>query len=154
MKRGGQQPGATTLSNLEADDVDTFARLMDLSAAVKDWGAVATNAERYLAVNPLVAPPYRHLAQASEALGRREAAISACKTMLLLDPPDPAGAHYQLARLLHEAGDPAAKRQLLQALEEAPRFRDAHRLLLEMTKAAKPPEPGAPAVAPPDAKEK
>jgi tetratricopeptide (TPR) repeat protein len=144
----------TTLSDLEADDVDTYSRLMELSAAVKDWGAVATNAERYLAVNPLVAPPYRHLAQASEALGRREAAIGACQTMLLLDPPDPAGAHFQLARLLHEAGDPAAKRHLLQALEEAPRFRDAHRLLLEMTKAAKPQLPDAPAATPPDAKEK
>jgi tetratricopeptide (TPR) repeat protein len=130
----------TTLANLEADDVDTYSRLMDLTAAAKDWGAVATNAERYLAVNPLVAQPYRHLAQASEALGRRDLAISACRTLLLLDPPDPAGAHYQLARLLHEAGDPAAKRHLLQALEEAPRFREGHRLLLEITKTAKPPE--------------
>jgi tetratricopeptide (TPR) repeat protein len=141
----------TTLSNLEADDVDTYSRLMELSAAAKDWAAVATNAARYLAVDPLVAAPYRHLAQASEALGRREEAISACQTLLLLDPPDPAGAHYQLARLLHEAGDPAAKRHLLQALEEAPRFREGHRLLLEMTKAAKPtaaPE-DAPAKPPP-----
>jgi tetratricopeptide (TPR) repeat protein len=131
----------TTLAGLEADDVDTYSRLMELSAIAKDWGAVSTNAERYLAVNPLVAPPYRYLAQASETLGRREAAISACKTMLLLDPPDPAGAHFQLARLLHETRDPAAKRHLLQALEEAPRFREGHRLLLEMTKTPKPPAP-------------
>jgi hypothetical protein len=51
----------------------------------------------------------------------------------LLDPPDPAEAHYRLARLLHQAGDPAAKRHVLQALEEAPRFREAHRLLLEIS---------------------
>jgi tetratricopeptide (TPR) repeat protein len=141
----------TTLGGLEADDVDTYSRLMELSVMAKDWGAVATNAQRYLAVNPLVAPPYRHLAQASEALGRRETAISACQIMLLLDPPDPAGAHYQLARLLHETGDPAAKRHLLQALEEAPRFREGHRLLLEMTKAAKPPAtPDTPPAKPPE----
>jgi hypothetical protein len=72
--------------------------------------------------------------------------------MLLLDPPDPVGAHYQLARLLHETGDPAAKRHLLQALEDAPRFREGHRLLLEMTKTAKPPETGAPTAPPTEAK--
>ena len=145
----------TTLSSLEADDVDTYSRLMELSAAAKDWGAVATNAERYLAVNPLVAQPYRHLAQASEALDRREAAISACKTLLLLDPPDPAGAHFQLARLLHQSGDATAKRHLLQALEEAPRFRDAHRLLLEMTTTAQQPvEAPLPETKPPEAKPK
>jgi tetratricopeptide (TPR) repeat protein len=144
----------TTLANLEADDVDTYSRLMELSSAAKDWGAVATNAQRYLAVNPLVAPPYRHLAQASEALDQRESAISACKTLLLLDPPDPAGAHYQLARLLHQSGDGTAKRHLLQALEEAPRFRDAHRLLLEMTKSAQPAEAALPEAKPPEVKPK
>ena len=144
----------TTLANLEADDVGTFSRLMELNSATKDWAAVATNAERYLAVNPLVAQPYRHLAQASEALGRREAAINACQTLLLLDPPDPAGAHFQLARLLHETGEPTAKRHLLQALEEAPRFRDAHRLLLEMTKPVRPSEAAAPDPKPPDTKPK
>ncbi len=102
-------------------------------------------------MNPLVAPPYRHLAQASEALGQRDPAIHACKTLLLLDPPDPAGAHYQLARLLHETGDPAARRHLLQALEEAPRFREGHRLLLEMTKAPKPAAPETPPAKPQEA---
>ena len=81
----------TTLANLEADDVETFARLMELNSLIKDWPAVAQNAGRYLAVNPLVALPYRHLAQASEALDQRDTAIRACKTLLLLDPPDPAG---------------------------------------------------------------
>jgi hypothetical protein len=40
-----------------------------------------------------------------------------------------------LARLLHQAGDPTAKRHVLQAIEEAPRFRDAHRLLMEIRRA-------------------
>jgi hypothetical protein len=67
---------------------------------------------------------------------------------LKLDPPDAAGAHYQLARLLYRTGHPAAKRHLLQALEEAPRFREAHKLLLEMTSktasASLPPSSGNP----------
>ena len=64
-------------------------------------------------------------------------AIDGYETMLLLDPPDPAEAHYRLARLFHEAGDPKAKRHVLQALEDAPRFRDAQRLLLEIRRAEK-----------------
>ena len=136
----------TTLAALEADDIDTYARLMELSVARKDWGAVATNATRYLAVNPLVALPYRYLAEAAEKLNQPESAIAASTTLLQLDPPDPAGTHFLLARLLHQKGDAGAKRHLLQALEEAPRFRDAHRLLLEMTAktAAVPPPPDKP----------
>jgi tetratricopeptide (TPR) repeat protein len=61
-------------------------------------------------------------------------AIQAYRVLLQLDPPDPAEAHYRLAVLLHRQGDPGAKRQVLQALEEAPRFRDALRLLLQINK--------------------
>lgn len=124
-----------TLSQLaqrSADAVDAYARLTELGTLAQDWPVVAKNAERSLAVNPLLAAPYRALAQASEALGKTNEAIRAGQTLLLLDPPDPAGAHFQLARLLHQTGDAGAKRHLLQALEEAPRFRAAHKLLLEM----------------------
>ena len=109
---------------------------MELDSAAKDWNGATRNANRFLAVNPLVPQPYRCLARASEALGRDPQAIQAYRTLLLLDPPDPAEMHYQLARLLHKTGDPGAKRQVLQALEEAPRFRDAHRLLLRMVEDA------------------
>jgi uncharacterized protein HemY len=52
----------------------------------------------------------------------------------LLDPADAAQVHYQLARLLHARGnaEAEAKRHVLQALEEAPRFREAQRLLLQL----------------------
>ena len=74
-------------------------------------------------------------------------AISANRTLLRLDPPDPAETHYRLARLLHKRQDPEAKRQTLQALEEAPRFRDALKLLRELQskepqrEAGEPPKP-------------
>jgi tetratricopeptide (TPR) repeat protein len=123
------------LSEIEADAVDAYSRLMELAAAKKDWATVGKNAERYLAVNPLTPVPYRFLAQAAEAGGQARTAIESYETMLLLDPPDPAEAHFRLARLLHEGGDPKAKRHVLQALEEAPRFRDAHRLLMEIRRA-------------------
>ena len=113
--------------------MDTFLRLTELCILDKDWPGAAQNAERFLAVNPLLAQPYHSLAKAREILGQPKRAIRAYETMLLLDPPDPAEAHFRLAHLLHQAADPAAKRHVLQALEEAPRFRDAHKLLLEIS---------------------
>ena len=120
------------LAALEADATDAYTRLMELSAAARDWPAVAQNAERYLAVNPLVAAPHRQLARASEELKQPKQAIDAYSTLLLLDPPDPAEVHFRLAKLLHEGGSAMAREHVLKALEEAPRFRNAHRLLLEI----------------------
>ena len=128
----------TQFSARTADGVDTYLRLMELDRAAQDWTNVVSNAERYLAVNPLVAPPHRHLARALEELGRTQPAIEAYRTVLLLDPPDPADAHFRLAKLLHQTGDATARRHVLQALEEAPRFRDAQRLLVEMVDGRKP----------------
>jgi len=130
----------TRLAARDADDLDTFLRLTQLCDAAKDWACVAQNAERFLAVNPLLAEPYHYLASASETLSKNSTAIQAYQTMLLLDPPDPADAHFRLARLLHQAGDPTAKRHVLQALEEAPRFRDALKLLIELTHDSQPEE--------------
>lgn len=123
------------LAERDADAADAFLRLMELTAQAKDWPATAVNAERYLGVNPLVAPPYRYLAQAAEAQGDLPRAIAANRALLQLDPPNPAEVHFQLARLLHRAGDPTARRHVLQALEDAPRNRAALQLLLELAPA-------------------
>ena len=89
------------------------------------------NCERVLAVNPLLPDTHRHLAMATEALNDAPQAIESWQTLLRLDPLDPAEANYRLARLLREPDNPKAKRHLLMALEEAPRFREALKLLLD-----------------------
>ena len=119
----------------EFDDeaTDAYLRLMELGAAEKDWALVAKNADRYLAVNPLVAPPYRFQAQAATELGDVSTAIVAWRTLLELDVPDAAEAHYRLAALLHKRGDNAeARRHVLLALEETPRYRAALKLLVDL----------------------
>lgn len=118
------------LAILDAEAIDAFLRIMELASAAGDWSDVATNAERYLAVNPLVPAPHRYFARAQEALRHPDKAIRAYKTLLELDPPDPADVHFRLAKLLYAAGDHSAKRHVLQALEEAPRFLEAYRLLV------------------------
>jgi len=127
----------------DSEALDAYAPLMELDAGGADWPSVAQNARRYLAVNPLVALPYRYLAQASEAQGQTSAAIEADRALLQLDPPNPAEAHFHLAQLLHQTGDPAARRHVLQALEEAPRYRAALQLLLRMNSESPPPKASA-----------
>lgn len=116
---------------LTADNVDALSRLMELTLQAEDWAATLKFGERLLEVNPMRPTPYRGLATAAQRTGAGQQAIAAWRALLLLDPIDPAEAHYQLATLLHKAGElAAAKRQALEALEEAPRYRAAQRELL------------------------
>jgi len=122
----------------EVDDeaIEAYQRLMELAVSARDWPVALLNADRYLAVNPLVAPPYRAVAQAASALGDDSAAVVAWRTLIQLDVPERADAHYQLARRLHQRGDSSeARRHVLLALEETPRFRDALNLLVELSAA-------------------
>ncbi len=118
----------------EKDDqaLTAYLRLMYLASGERRWQEVLTNAHRYLAVNPLVPAAYRYLARASEAAGQRHPAIEAYESLLQLDPPNPAELHYHLAQLLFAEGNPKARLHVLQALEEAPRYREALRLLRQM----------------------
>jgi tetratricopeptide (TPR) repeat protein len=122
------------LAARDADASDAYLRLMQLTAEQEEWSAVAKNARRMLAVNPLVVAPHRYLAQAAEKLGERDTAVRAYRALLAFETTDPVETRFRLAKLLDESGErEPAKRQVLMALEEAPRFLEAHRLLLKLT---------------------
>lgn len=126
----------------DADAADAFRRLIELDEASGDWEAVAANARRLLAVNPLIPAPHRWMAAAAEKLGHRDDAVAAYRAMSLLDDTDPAGVHFRLAKLLREGGrEDEALREVLKSLEEAPRFAEAHGLLLELADARDPRSP-------------
>ena len=121
------------LAMRDGDAITAYLRLIELDQAAGAWPGVAKNARRVLAVNPLVPTPHRKLAAASERLGSPEEALAAYRAVALLDDTDPAGVHYQLAKLLRGAGKlQEARREVLRSLEDAPRFREAHQLLLEL----------------------
>ena len=116
----------------EANAVAANLRLLELHTAKQDWNAVLATAERLLAVNPLLPQPHRSAALAAEKLDRAERAISALHSLISLDTENLATAHYRLARVLHQLQRPTAKRHVLLALEDAPRFREALQLLLRI----------------------
>ncbi|MGE3778633.1 MAG: tetratricopeptide repeat protein [Pirellulaceae bacterium] len=138
-------------AKLSSDAVPAYVRLVELYAAREDWQGVQRAANRLLASNPLLPAPHRALAQAAEATGDDVLAISALRTNLRMAPLDEVGLHFRLARLLRKQGDlPAAKRHILQALEDAPRFREAYDTFREIVAAqsqvSTPPSQASPAV--------
>ncbi len=119
------------LASLSADDVEALTRLMELASQAEDWPATAKFGARLLAVNPLRKAPYRLLATAAEKTNDDALAIESYQALLRLDPIDAAELHYRIAAVLHRQKDfLGAKRHALEALEIAPRYRDAQRELL------------------------
>ena len=118
------------LAKICNDTHEVYVRLIELWGKSGNWEKVRVNAERAIAVNPLLPGPYRHLALSAETQGLKNSAIESWLTLLQLDPDDPAEAHFHLAGLLKDDDKNKARRHLLMALEEAPRFRQAHQLLL------------------------
>jgi len=114
-----------------SDAVDIYNRMMELGIQKKDWPLVERSARSFLEVNPLVPDPHKNLGRSCEKQNKTLDAIKAYQNLLELDPTDPADVHFRLGRLLKNKDPKAARKQILQALEEAPRFRAAHKLLLE-----------------------
>jgi tetratricopeptide (TPR) repeat protein len=149
--------GNTTLEreNLEkhialaGDAVDARMRLIEIATQQKDWPAVKKYSEQVLGINPLFAAPHRSLLASAEALSERKPAIVAHRTLLVMDPLDRADHYYRLARLLMQENQlPEARRDVVMALEQAPRYQEAHHLLLEIVQkmGEQPVPPPAPAV--------
>ena len=117
--------------------VPSLLRLVDLQSAATDWPAARETVRQLLAINPLLSQTQRARAATAEQLGENAEALTALEAMLLMEPDDPAELHYRLAKLLHQQGNPAAKHHVLQALETAPRYRDAQKLLLKIVRSSK-----------------
>ncbi len=67
--------------------------------------------------------------------GRPQDAVREFRALLAMQPQDVAGAHFQLAQALRAAGQAgAAKDALISALEAAPGYRPAQKMLLELSR--------------------
>ncbi len=129
----GERSALEALAARDGSAGPAYLRLMEIEQAAGDWAALAVDARRMLAVNPLIAAPHRELARSAEQLGQDAEALAAYQALALLDETDPADTHYRLAKLLAKLGRPVdARREVLKSLEAAPRFLEAHKLLLEL----------------------
>jgi tetratricopeptide (TPR) repeat protein len=120
------------LADKSCDASYAYGRLMEIAVEKKNWQEVIRMGEKYIAVYPLFSTLYWQLGRANEELGRDEQAVQSFRRLLALGTSNPADVNYRLGRLLQHKEPVAAKRYVLTALAEAPRFREAHRLLLKM----------------------
>jgi len=120
------------LATVSANAVEAYGRLMELAMEQEDWPAIIENGNRYMAVYPMLGTVHLQMGRANEELGHNEQAIDSYRRLLLLDPADPADINYRLAKLFQDQDPDTAKRYVLEALADAPRFRQAHRLLLKI----------------------
>jgi tetratricopeptide (TPR) repeat protein len=120
------------LAENSSDSTYAYGRLMEIAAENENWQQVVKNGERYMAVYPMPTTLHWQLGNAYEKLAWNEKAIKAYRRLLSLDYADPAEINYRLGRLLEQKDPDAAKKHVLLALAEAPRFRAAHKLLLKI----------------------
>ncbi|WP_244952282.1 tetratricopeptide repeat protein [Roseimaritima ulvae] len=121
------------LTERRDDDLPSYRRLAEIAAQQDEWEVVRDMAQQILAVNPLLPVGHQRLAEAGEAQDRPEDTAQALAVLSLMEPVDPADLHYRWAAALQKLNQPeAAKRQVLLALEHAPRYRQAYQLLISL----------------------
>jgi tetratricopeptide (TPR) repeat protein len=125
----GEKSALVTIIEHEGDALDAVTRLLTIAEDAHDANEAARWANAWLAINPLAQTPWRSLLTANETLGHPREAAAAGDALLKLDPPDRPAVNYRIARQLQTIDPEAARLHVLLALEDAPRFRDAHALL-------------------------
>lgn len=118
---------------LSSDNLPALTRLIELSQAEKKWDEVQRVANKLLAVQPLIALGHAALAEAGKQTGNQATVAESYAALLELQPLDAGRLHYELAEAryqLHELDE--ARKHVLIALEETPRFRVAQQLLLKI----------------------
>lgn len=115
----------------DSNDSEAAARLLETSAGLPPAGRIAA-AERMLLTQPFQELAYRTLFAAARETGDTAKAREACHSLLALEPRDASRLHYELATLLRADDPENARRQVLKALEQNPRFELALEFLVSL----------------------
>ncbi|MDQ8181668.1 tetratricopeptide repeat protein [Pelagicoccus sp. SDUM812005] len=122
----------TTLEDMlrhEANRLPPVTRLLELAKESGDPRETFKWSNAWLAINPMAETPWRALLDASRSLDHPPRSIEAVSALLALKTPDRPSLHFQMAKLTQESDPEGAKRHVLQALADAPRFAEAYELL-------------------------
>ena len=119
-----------------SDALDALQRLIELHQQQQDWQEVIDRGNQALAIQPFRKQLQKDLIAACRERGQMHQAIDALNSLTGLEPVDPAGLHFQLAQAYQSDEQfEQAQHQLITALLIAPRYRDAHLMLLKTQKA-------------------
>ncbi len=119
--------------------------LADVLQALGDDAGAAAILDRSMYISPYDPAMHARLATLYAKTGNRTGALRERRAVVALAPVDRAEALYELALAHHEAGDvTGARREVLNALEEAPNFEKAQTLLLALRRT-----PASPTTRPP-----
>ncbi len=135
-EQGDEERERKTLQRLNqqsSDSLATLTRLIQFAIDDGQWEDALDYANKWIAIQPLLPTGYEAAGKAAGELGEPDSAVKSLLTLAKLEPIDPAGLDFQIAQTQFQLGQfQEAKQRLLQALEIAPRYRDAHRLLIEI----------------------
>ena len=140
--RGAFAKAAEELKVVTSANENHYAAHIDLAdvlQALGDEAGAAAILDRAMYIYPYDPAMHVRLAALYAKTGDRKRAVRERRAVVALAPVDRAEALYQLALAHHEAGDAtAARREVLNALEEAPNFDKAQALLLALRRAPAP----------------
>ncbi|MCH1502933.1 MAG: tetratricopeptide repeat protein [Verrucomicrobiales bacterium] len=130
-----------TLTQLVAqapDRLESMSALLDYEAEAGAWETVETLCHRIMAINPYITKAQKALAESYVARDQKLDAVTVYERLLTLKPRNPAQVHFAIASLLRESEPARAKLHTLDALAEAPRYREALQLLRELSPSEEP----------------
>ena len=137
------------LASLSAEAYTVYTKLLDLELENSEWNELLTTTNRTTAINPFLKHAHYCQGCAHEAREENNEAVLSFEKLLSLKPVNPSEVRFRLARLLKPEDAERSKRYLLDSLAEAPRYRDAHALLLSFHEKVSPETPkSAPAPSP------
>jgi tetratricopeptide (TPR) repeat protein len=137
LAKGDKAAAVKVLSAYENSGGQNPATLKELAKLQEELGQVreaAATLDRVMSIYPVRDEElHRHLGELWFAQGNFAGAIREDSAVVAMNPLDKAGASFQLARAYYAAGEKAkAEETVLIALEAAPGFRPAQKLLLEI----------------------
>ncbi|PAY21470.1 hypothetical protein CKO51_01175 [Rhodopirellula sp. SM50] len=133
------------LFSVSSDALPSLQRFIEMEKSQNDWSSVLQSAVHALEIQPFALDVHQSLVTACRELDQSEKAIDSLRALQAMDPVDVAGLDFQLAQSLAAAGEiDAATEHLIDALLIAPRYRDAHHLLLALQEPRTPAEQAGP----------
>lgn len=136
----GDKPGAmatlTSYEKMGGQSPETLIKLASLEEELGDMNEAAATLDRINYIYPEAEGVHRHLGELWLAQGNYKGAVREFTAVLALNPLDKVSAEFKLAQAYFAAGEKdKAEESVLLALETAPGFRPAQKLLLQIKSA-------------------